>query len=155
MTSTVSSTDFQAGSRRLGAGRPSASRPLQAAQRQWLLRLLFLLALIAQASLPAWADHGSLGGAETAESAFQLCAKDGLQSQDPRGSHPENSGHGHYVCVLCCLSYGGAALVAVQDDGVGVAFPPVVSRLTFASDSFSSPLRRGAANRCRAPPLFL
>jgi hypothetical protein len=128
---------------------------LRAAQRHWLLRLFFVLALIVQASLPAWADHGSLGGTETGESAFQLCAKDGLPSQDAQGSHPGNSGHGHNVCVLCCLSYGGAALVSVHDDGVGVAFPPVASRLTFASDSFLSPLRRGAANRCRAPPLFL
>jgi hypothetical protein len=145
---------FPAGGRRPGAGRALPFSLLQAARGLWLLRLLFLLALVVQSGLPAWADHGSLRKAETVESFFELCGKDGPQSQDPNGSH-KNSGHSHNLCVLCYLSYGAAVPVSGQPDCAGIEFPAVVSRLNFAPDSFSSPLRRHAANRCRAPPLFL
>jgi len=121
-------------------------------QRSWLGRLLFALALVVQASLPAAAALAHEGGG--AGDAYELCWKAGSQSttDQDRGSAPQHRRHAG--CLFCQLSNPGATpfvATAASCDFVSCGSRP----LRYAS---AKPLparsQRESAPQARAPPQF-
>ncbi len=123
-------------------------------KRNWLLGLLFLLAMTVQAIAPAAANFAHLGGSSSDKTTFQLCLKSAADFANVEKRHPGQTEHRHDSCFFCQLSCDGAGPLAAVVSAASLA--PVQWRPSAWAEADRAPptLRREASNQPRAPPKF-
>jgi len=122
--------------------------------RNWLLGLLFVLAMAIQAIAPAAANFAHSGGPGSDKTTFQLCLKAAADFANGEKRYPGQTEQSHDSCFFCQLSCDGPAPLATSPSAAGLA--PVQWRPSAWAEADRAPptLRREASNQPRAPPKF-